>query len=420
MRYKIKKIVLTSGERLPILICKSGNPVFEAVIFSLVEMRARNFASNTIDKCLRAIIILYEYLDVHGLELNSLISNGNILAFPVIDGLVRFCKMHVFEFTNDCSSIAAHSKPARVVELEKVRKKAEKDSARLVTSSFAATRVLYIKRYIISVMTAMAYKEDCKSPERQRIMDLRDKFSYAIDSRTPKIDRRGILDEREGLSPEDSHEFLRVISPQSNDNPWNSEYVKVRNELILLWLHHLGMRRGELLNIKTTDVLFQERMVIIERSADDPKDPRLNQPLSKTKARKLPISEELLQKTEVYISMWRSQSKFARKHLFLFTSVDGFPLSLSSFTKLFITLRKKCPQLPCDLFAHNLRHTWNTDFSEKAEKYNMSGEIESKTRSYLMGWSENSGTAATYNKRHIKKKANEISLRMQSKITTKE
>jgi len=34
-------------------------------------------------------------------------------------------------------------------------------------------------------------------------------------------------------------------------------------------------------------------------------------------------------------------------------------------------------------------------------------------RSYLMGWKEGSGTAAHYNKRFVKKKANEAALKLQ-------
>jgi hypothetical protein len=43
-------------------------------------------------------------------------------------------------------------------------------------------------------------------------------------------------------------------------------------------------------------------------------------------------------------------------------------------------------------------------------------DAEKKARSYLMGWSETSGTAATYTRRHIRKKAQEVSLQLQKNI----
>ena len=224
------------------------------------------------------------------------------------------------------------------------------------------------------------------------------------------------MNSRVGLGENDAKEFLRVISPASEDNPWENEYVKVRNELMLLLLYHLGVRRGELLSIRTVDVLFQEGTLIVYRSADDPKDPRIDQPVQKTGNRKLPLNEDMLQKIQTYIQNWRSQGRLAHKNLFLFTTENGTPLSISAFTKIFKVLRIKCPQLPRDLFAHILRHTWNTRLSELADTNNMSEHEEIKIRSYLMGWAETSGTAAIYTKRHLEKKANNASLKMQEHI----
>ena len=46
-RYRIETVLMTSGERLPMLIRPDGQPHFEATVFSLQELRARNLASNT-------------------------------------------------------------------------------------------------------------------------------------------------------------------------------------------------------------------------------------------------------------------------------------------------------------------------------------------------------------------------------------
>lgn len=54
-------------------------------------------------------------------------------------------------------------------------------------------------------------------------------------------------------------------------------------------------------------------------------------------------------------------------------------------------------------------------FSKRSEAQNRTPEYENKMRSYLMGWSETSGTAATYNKRHIKEAAGEAVIGLQNK-----
>jgi integrase len=111
----------------------------------------------------------------------------------------------------------------------------------------------------------------------------------------------------------------------------------------------------------------------------------------------------------------------ARKHDFLFVSEDnGAPLSISSLTKIFLILRTKCPDLPRDLSAHVLRHTWNDRYSETMDKRQVAEESEKKMRSYLMGWSETSGTAAIYTRRHIRKRAQEASLAMQERLFRQE
>jgi hypothetical protein len=46
----------------------------------------------------------------------------------------------------------------------------------------------------------------------------------------------------------------------------------------------------------------------------------------------------------------------------------------------------------------------------------MDPEKEKKTRSHLMGWSETSGTAETYTRREIERKARVASLQLQNKM----
>lgn len=50
-KYRVKTIVTSSGERLPILLGYDGLPIFEPTVFSLTEIRSRNRASNTAATC---------------------------------------------------------------------------------------------------------------------------------------------------------------------------------------------------------------------------------------------------------------------------------------------------------------------------------------------------------------------------------
>jgi integrase len=225
------------------------------------------------------------------------------------------------------------------------------------------------------------------------------------------------LSGREGLEPEVVSELLRVIQADSPDNPWHDEHSRHRNELIVLWLYYLGLRRGELLGVRVSDIDFRKGTVVIARRADDKNDPRRRQPNAKTRAREIPLASDLLEKTSNYVMTFRAKLSGARKHGFLFVTSDtGRPMSIPAFSKIFVVLREKCKNLPRNLFAHLLRHTWNDRFSEEMDRRGVAEETEKKTRSYLMGWSETSGSAATYTRRHIRKKAEQASLSMQEQI----
>lgn len=71
--------------------------------------------------------------------------------------------------------------------------------------------------------------------------------------------------------------------------------------------------------------------------------------------------------------------------------------------------------------GHSFRHTWNRKFSEKmdAMNENVSEERQEQLRSYLMGWRDNSGTAATYNKRFIQRQGFKAALALQGNNGTR-
>ena len=88
-------------------------------------------------------------------------------------------------------------------------------------------------------------------------------------------------------------------------------------------------------------------------------------------------------------------------------------MSAAAMNLVFVQLRKKCEAIPASFSPHLLRHTWNDVFSEHVDRTGVSEEKEKQMRSVLMGWSETSTTVATYTKRHVRRKADQISRAMQ-------
>lgn len=416
-RYQVKTVVAANGERLPILLGLDGLPLFEPTLFALTEIRAKNRAANTIGNSLRGVLIFYLFLDLNSIDLRGRLTAGQLLSMGEIEDLLRLCRLPIENIVPATIQEEATSVRGPVVSMEKFRQRVAFEVAREIAPTFAATRLRCIRDYLKWLVSDRSSRVGVGSEYRTAIEATGRFVVGAIDARLPAGDSRGKLGEREGLAPDSVKELLRVIDPGSPDNPWQDEHSRFRNELIILWLYYLGMRRGELLGVRVSDIDFRKGSVIVARRADDPTDPRKVQPNVKTRAREIPLSPLLQDKTNAYVVKYRSALLAARKHRFLFIASDsGAPLSIPSFAKIFNVLRAKSPGLPRNLFAHLLRHTWNDRFSEEMDKRGVSEETEKKTRSYLMGWSETSGSAATYTRRHVRKKAQEASLSMQGRM----
>lgn len=411
-------VVLQSDERLPMLCSRSsGLPLFEPTLYAVTELRARNRSSATIQQALRGIMVLYLVLDRLGVDLEARLGEGKLLEAGEIEEVVRFCRLSLAAFTPEEARGAVGS--PRVVALEKLRMRSAPSDAEEVDPGTAAIRLHYARGYL----KWRVHKQLLKlSGNRDRaayaeLSTTAEVVHRALENRTPASRSHDSTSQRQGL-PEAALSKLRaVIQPDSADNPWKGEHTRERNALIVRWFIDLGLRRGELLGVKIPNINFQSNEVQIERRADDPEDPRRHQPNAKTNGRLLALSDELTQLTHRYVTRYRRANEGARRHTFLFVAVaTGAPLTLTALNKVFVVLRCKCPDLPDDLSPHAIRHTWNDHFSEIMDKQNVSEETEKKMRSRLMGWSETSGTAATYTRRHVQRQARAASLALQKKL----
>ncbi|MDO8208353.1 MAG: site-specific integrase [Gallionella sp.] len=398
--------------------------MFEPTIFSLSEVRSRNRASNTIDSYLRSVMVFLLFLELRKINLEDRLGEGQLLSLGEIEELVGVCRLPLEKIHSmlDEAPCLSQQSASSVVSLEKLRMKSAGLPEVEIDPGSAATRLRNIRDYLTWLAIARMSKHGIDASLRITLESSTQYTSHAIDARLPSASyKSGELDQREGLEPEVVERILKVIDPHSSDNPWTDEHSRCRNALIIEWLLCFGLRRGELLNVRIGDIKFRDGTVTVVRRADNPNDPRRNQPKVKTKGREIPISSGLLDKSNAYIMNQRSAIRGARKHDFLFIASDtGAPLSIPSLNKIFNVLRKKCPDIPSHVFPHIFRHTWNDRFSEEMDANKVGEEAEKKARSYLMGWSETSGTAATYTRRHIRKKAREASLQLQHKLIERE
>ncbi|GAB1614857.1 tyrosine-type recombinase/integrase [Pseudomonas sp. NGC7] len=413
--YVVKTLVLSSGERLPVLIAlATGAPLFEPSVYVLSEIRATNRASNTIDQVLRSIMVLQLFLDSRGIDIQQRIRQGGVFRLNELDELVRYCRRPVADQLKRKSLPRAQESVPRFSG-ESVRLVQRQSAPAEVAGHTAANRIRVIRDYLDWLVRYHMARYLSGAVEGERLRNEWTSCKEALDARVPRHKGRNTIGQREGLQAEVAERLLTVTSPTSPENPWKGEGTCIRNALLVRWFYELGLRRGEVLNVKIPDINFQSEELTVVRRADDPEDPRKEQPLVKTRDRKIPLSPGLCKLTHEYITNTRRAFEGARRHPFLFIAMGtGAPLSLSAVNAIFAELRNAFNGEFDTVTPHVLRHTWNDRFSVLMDRAKVSEAEEERMRSFLMGWAPTSKTSVNYTRRHVRLKAQQVSLAMQA------
>ena len=418
--YHIKTVLLSTGERLPMLIeSKTGIPDYWITIYSMTQFRAKGLAVNTIEQNLRHLMLLMLFLKnnyTEEINLDKRLKEGKILELHEIETLCDTCKLQIKLLTHKTTSSSSKN-TFKANSIEQFRAPNSTERISTVDSATTAHRIRAIREYLIWLSRIFLSKIDDFG---LKTLSLNDSINMLHSSLTARIPRHSatssLLNDKKGLSENEIARLFSVIDKNSHSNPWKSSFARTRNELIILWLYEFGLRRGELLSLKVSDIDFQSETFVVLRRPDDPDDPRTSQPLVKTRERKIAIPKKLLDLTSDYVIGDRGTLSEAQYHEFLFVAdKSGKPMTISTLNKVFAKLKETAKDLPSDLSPHTLRHTWNDKFSAVMESKNISEAKEKQMRSYLMGWSNTSNSADTYTKRYVQQEANQTILKMHDK-----
>jgi integrase len=409
--YCVRIVTFASGERFPLLIDGStGAPLFQPMLYTTTHLRARGRATETIHQALRSIMVLQLTLDRLGVNLDGRMAEGRLLDRGEIDEIARTCSLPLETIVRESSAAPSASLPLRRPRNSERVRMAPTSAPSQIDPSTAAIRIHYIRDYLKWLTSNRLFSMSPRDGAYAALKVSADLVRGVLTELAPVASNRHGVTDRKGFLQTEIDTILAVMDPASPTNPWKGEHTKERNFLIAKWLVTLGIRRGELLNVRIDDIDFQTERVTIERRPDDARDPRPNQPRVKTRGRDLPLGSRLAALTHEYVCTQRAAQGNARKHGYLFVANGtGSPLSLPQVAAIFTDLRRSRPELPRNLMPHVLgRHSWNTRFSELADERKLSAEVEKKARSRAMGWSETSNTAATYTRRHVEREADEL------------
>lgn len=391
--YSVRKTIFENGERYCVLINKKTlKPLFYPNMYLTANFRNKGLSINTIESNAKVLGLLQSFFDEKNMNIMERILGRKFLTSYEIDDLTQYL-----------------TKRHKVRKVVNINSNILKDYTKYSRLSTVANYLEWLCEYLIRY-------------DYERREDI-SRFINSIRERRPRkqTDFDFYTKVQKSLSDSQIVKVFKCLQPESELNPF-SKSVQSRNELIITMLYCLGIRAGELLNLRISDIDFEKKIIKIVRRHDDIFDDRLNQPLVKTLNRDLYFSDWLESKIYNYMTGERQKYSKKNKHDFLFIcqgslSKCGFPLTISAYEKMIMKIKRIDPALN-DFSGHRLRHTWNYVFSKESSnlrKEGVSFEPE-EIRSYLMGWSPNSGTVKFYNHKFNIEQSNLLMRKVQMKI----
>lgn len=238
---------------------------------------------------------------------------------------------------------------------------------------------------------------------------------------------------RKAPPPEVFYYLMEIIEPSNVHNPYTLS-VRQRNYLLFKILYETGLRAGEVLQLKVSDINFAQCEIMVRARHDDPEDIfRIDEPNAKTLERDIPISESLRDQIREYVLNERRFIPNTQKHSFLFVSYKGLtkghPLSSIQFSRIVekISVNEELAQfiktngilVNRRVTRHGFRHNFNNKLSKAIDKNNkdainegrmhdvISEKKEIEQRMYINGH-KSEKSAEVYNLRHTKEQAEKL------------
>lgn len=413
--FYVKTVLCSDGERLPVLVHgESGVPDFDATLWVVTSLRSRGVASATIEQALRGVIVLLLVLHSRKINLVERFREGRYLDPEEIEAIAAAARQRQATIMSEVleeSEADIRSTVRKVVSLEKMRMAMsgrEDDSD--VGAETTAIRMGYIREFLKWRANQGILR--ATGERKASLIMLRDLVDADLQTKTPAVSQRATVGDRMGIGAAAQDQLLRVVITTDSLNPWRGEFIRARNQFIVNAFLALGVRRSELLGLRTGDFrpLMQELLIL--RRPDDKDDPRLHEPNVKTRDRALPVPAELYRMMKSYLILRHDVVQGA--HDFLLVSQNGDPLGKTEANRIFRAL-DSIPGLP-KVTPHILRHTFCENL---ADDLHAAGKSDEEILGYLRrlgGWSDTSNTPRRYTKRFAQERAAAAGKSMQQKL----
>ena len=341
MDISIRRFVAQDGERTSVMVDAAGVPLYYPNLFVTWKLRANSWAANSIFNALTALKAFYAWQEASDVDVESQFSRSGLLDDNQIRDLSDYLQR----------ALPSRNKNKKVVRIGR--------RAKIVSPSTHYFRLTIVANYL-GFLSAKISPTDRDGTHAKKMVE-------RLKANRPSKPNRSASDRDEVHLDEGVIDYVaNALKPGSSLNPAKEYAIQLRNMLMFVILRVTGMRRGELLNLKTTDLDFSDNTLRIMRRPDSTEDPRAHQPTAKTLQRTIPLSPELMNEIYEYITRFRNKLPGAKKHGYLFVThklgpTQGRALSIPAFQKWIGNVASIAEG--SGIRAHALRHHWNYSFS---------------------------------------------------------
>lgn len=326
----------------------------------------------------------------------------------------------------------------RLEERPKSRYLTDSEISRFVADA-ALNKSILNKKYTGIRLLPTAYITVGRTHAQQRLEAVRDYLKFLYDKLGDEATRDAAADDVErrvnrkvkaakpawkksknndmkGLTNQERDRLLEIMHPESVENPFANEALKLRNYIILLLGLDMGLRRSEILLIKLGDIRWHSRELSVVNLENEEIDPRTLAPQFKTSERILEMGDDLIWALKKYADTYRISKRGlseAKKHPFLLVSHrrnEGRPLSVKALDGILPRVGKVAPEL-AHVHPHLLRHdavyTLLESMREELEILTPEDRTTKvqKVLTYAFGWSPESNMPSLYGAKFWKEEA---------------
>lgn len=398
--------IRSNGARRKVLV-QEHMPVYYPNLYLTLEQSAR--ALNTQQKYLEHIALFEDFLQHEKIDL--------------IDGLELRPKSRYLT-DSEISRFVADA------ALNKSTLDKKYTGVRLLPAAYSAVGRIHAQQRLEAVRDYLKFLYDKLGDDATRdtaVGDVEQRFNRKIKSARPSWKKRR-NDEVKGLTHQERDRLLEVMHPESSENPFANEALKLRNYIVLLLGLELGLRRSEMLLVKLSDIRWHNRELSVVNLESEDIDPRTLAPQFKTHERMLQMSDDLIWALHEYADTYRSLRKEpskAKKHPFLLVSHrrnEFGPLSIKALDGVLPRVGKVVPELE-HAHLHILRHdsvyTLLESMREELEILTPEDRTTTvqKVLTYAFGWSPESNMPGLYGAKFWKEEADKAMKKRSERFT---